>query len=69
MKAEELPRLRELPRSARRGLVDMVYNLGIGKFPKSFPSFTKAALERNWLVAVEQCRIKSPHENRRPPCV
>ncbi len=67
------PDFHSYPRAARRGLLDIVYNVGVGKFPGKgnkpgkdflFDNFTKAARARNWTVAAENCHTSGTPENR-----
>lgn len=67
------PGFHSYPRAARRGLLDIVYNVGTGKFPGRpnkpgkdflFDSLTKAARARNWAVAAENCHTSGTPENR-----
>ncbi|QRK11821.1 hypothetical protein JQX13_18225 [Archangium violaceum] len=80
LEGEFLPHLRRYfpdfdryPRAARRGLLDIVYNVGVGKFPGKankpgkeflFDNLTKAARARNWAVAAENCHTSGTPENR-----
>ena len=67
------PDFHSYPRAARRGLLDIVYNVGVGKFPGRpnkpgkdflFDSLTKATRARNWTVAAENCHTSGTPENR-----
>ena len=44
------------PEDAQLGILDMAFNLGTNGLVTKFPSFTKAALARDWSTCAKQCR-------------
>ena len=44
------------PDAAKRGLMDMAFNLGNSGLVNKFPSFTKAAREEDWTVCAQECQ-------------
>jgi GH24 family phage-related lysozyme (muramidase) len=57
-----------LPKPARRGLIDMAYNMGLGKFGIEFDGkhrkFGPAVRRHDWDVAAKQCDVKTSRETR-----
>jgi len=57
-----------LPKPARRGLIDMVYNLGLGKFDGAFNGkhckFGPAVRRHDWDMASKQCDVSTSRETR-----
>ena len=71
LRDEFLPRLRRLlpkfdryPLPAQRALVDMAYNLGVGKLGKKFPAFIKACRDGNFALAADESRRSSSRKER-----
>jgi GH24 family phage-related lysozyme (muramidase) len=72
---EFLPGLRKrfadfdsLPKPARRGLIDMIYNLGVGKFGSEFDGkhskFGPAVRRHDWNVAAAECDVSTSRKAR-----
>jgi GH24 family phage-related lysozyme (muramidase) len=72
---EFLPGLRKrfsdfdsLPKPARRGLIDMVYNLGLAKFDSKFDGrhrkFGPAVRRHDWNVAAAECDVSTSRKER-----
>jgi GH24 family phage-related lysozyme (muramidase) len=75
LNAEFIPALKKrfpdydsLPKPARRCLIDMIYNLGTGKFGAKFDGkhskFGPAVRRHDWDVASEQCHVSTSRESR-----
>jgi GH24 family phage-related lysozyme (muramidase) len=58
------PAFESYPRCARRGLVDMIYILGVDGLPSKFPTLTAAVKARNWSKAAAECHIDTRRETR-----
>jgi len=58
------PQFDSYPEPVQRGLLDMAYNLGIGKLVGHFPSFCKAVKERDWKTAAAQSHRNGPSAKR-----
>jgi GH24 family phage-related lysozyme (muramidase) len=52
------------PASAQEGLVDMVFNLGIGSLINSFPTFTAAVRAKDWNKAAAECHRQDISDER-----
>ena len=52
------------PMNARRGLVDMIYNLGVGRFTNEFPKFIAAVRDGRWTDAAAECHRSSCRDER-----
>lgn len=53
----------EYPLPARRALVDMAYNLGVGGLAH-FHNMISACLERDWATAAKECHRSTSRESR-----
>jgi GH24 family phage-related lysozyme (muramidase) len=60
----DFPGFDQLPRPARRALVDMAYNLGVGAFPSKWPTLKNAVVAKDWARAAESCRVKNGRPER-----
>ena len=65
---KRFPDYTSLPKPARRCLVDMIYNLGVGKFGSKFDGkhskFGPAVRRHDWQIAADQCHVSSSRETR-----
>jgi GH24 family phage-related lysozyme (muramidase) len=52
------------PLPAQRGLVDMAYNLGVGKLEKTFPNFVDACRRGDFGAAADECKRSSSRKER-----
>jgi GH24 family phage-related lysozyme (muramidase) len=53
----------DMPEPAKRGIMDMAYNLGVHGLSK-FTHFLEACRFSNWKEAAKQCRVSSSRESR-----
>lgn len=60
----EFPHYDTFPDSAKLGLIDMAYNLGVGKLEKTYPHFDSAVFDQNWEAAATLCHRNGPSEAR-----
>jgi GH24 family phage-related lysozyme (muramidase) len=52
------------PESARLGLMDMVFNLGLQKLRSLFPIFIDAVSEEDWATCAQECHRRGVSEAR-----
>lgn len=57
-----------LPEGARRGIVDMIWNMGAGTLSHEFPRFIAAVNAGRWGEAAAECHRKSCREERNVWC-
>jgi hypothetical protein len=50
------PEFDSWPDAAKCGVMDMGYNLGVGRLKSLFPHFCKAVLAKNWALAASECK-------------
>ena len=60
----EFPQYDSYPENARLGILDMAFNLGTNGLVTKFPSFTKAALARDWSACAKQCHRRGIGDTR-----
>jgi GH24 family phage-related lysozyme (muramidase) len=65
---KRFPDFDSLPKPARRGLIDMIYNLGVGNFATQFDGkhskFGPAVRRHDWDMAGQQCDVSSSRVSR-----
>ncbi len=52
------PQFETYPRAARRALIDLIYNVGIG-MPREFPTLSVAVKARDWTTAAKEGRTRA----------
>lgn len=60
----EFPGFDALMESARLGLFDMAFNLGVSGVVNKFPSFTRAVREGDWTACARECRRPQVSDSR-----
>ena len=58
------PRFDGYPIPAQRALVDMAYNLGVGKLAQKFPAFVAACRDGDFSLAAAECERSSCRQER-----
>ena len=58
------PSFSNFPLAAKRAIIDMAYNLGLGKLAKAFPSFIKACNISDWATAADECHRSTCRDSR-----
>jgi GH24 family phage-related lysozyme (muramidase) len=52
------------PQKAQEGLIDMAFNLGIGKLTSAFPNFVAAVQQQDWTTAADECHRTGISDDR-----
>jgi GH24 family phage-related lysozyme (muramidase) len=52
------------PEPAQDGILDMAFNLGVGGLVSNFPTFKRAAEERNWNTCAAECHRNGISDSR-----
>ena len=60
----EFPDYDDYPEDARLGLMDMAYNLGLSGLVNKFPSFVRAARNRDWSGCAKECQRRGIGDHR-----
>jgi GH24 family phage-related lysozyme (muramidase) len=52
------------PEKVKKGLMDMIFNLGYSGLKNKFPNFMKHALAQNWQGCADECKRKGIRDKR-----